>query len=262
MNWQGQRSEEERERARLEREARRAGRAGSAPSGDGADPAAAAAPPPPPRDADPPTRVQPPSVRHPHLRDRVEAALARSKARRSQAPPRTPRRADPATNGDAPMSRRIGRRARGPLALILVAVAVVWFLVSLYQPGKGDGAARVTVTVPRGADLGIVAQRLDAAGVISSRFFFKLRARLAGHTSDLKPGVYVLRKDMAYSTVLAKLTAGVRLPVIQVTIPEGRARGEVAPLLKQAGVKGNYIRATAGSRLLSPRRYGAPHGAT
>jgi uncharacterized YceG family protein len=50
--------------------------------------------------------------------------------------------------------------------------------------------------------------------------------------------------------------------VINVTIPEGRARSEIAPFVKQAGVKGNYIRATVRSPHLDPRRYGGPRGAT
>jgi UPF0755 protein len=85
---------------------------------------------------------------------------------------------------------------------------------------------------------------------------------MTGHASDLKPGVYVLKKDMAYGDVIDKLTVGPPRNVITVTIPEGRARSEIAPLVKQAGVKGSYARATERSRHLNPRRYGAPHGAS
>jgi UPF0755 protein len=85
--------------------------------------------------------------------------------------------------------------------------------------------------------------------------------RMAGRASDLKPGSYVLKKDMAYGAVIDKLTAGPPRNVINVTIPEGRARSEIAPLVKQAGVKGNYTRATVRSAHLNPRRYHAPRGA-
>jgi len=150
------------------------------------------------------------------------------------------------------------------IGVAIIAIAVAWFLVSLYQPGKGDGdsGARVAVTIPRGGSLDVIAERLDAKGVISSKFFFKLRARLAGHANDLKPGVYALRKDMAYSTVLDKLTAGVPNRIVHVTIPEGRARSEIAPAVKQAAIPGDYKRASARSRLLNPHRYGGPRGAT
>jgi uncharacterized YceG family protein len=67
---------------------------------------------------------------------------------------------------------------------------------------------------------------------------------------------------MPYGDVINKLTAGPPRNVINVTIPEGRARTETAPLVKQAGVKGNYLRATERSRHLNPRTFGAPRGAS
>jgi uncharacterized YceG family protein len=227
------RSDDERERARREREARRSERANRAASAE-----------------------------RPHARERVETALARSKSRRDapvavQAPP---------TNGagDPPPRSSHGRRFFIPVAigLVVIGLAVAWFLVSLYQPSKGPGSGRVTVTVPRGGTLAVIADRLNSAGVISKPFFFKLRTRIEGHAGDLKPGVYVLQKDMPYSDVITKLEAGPARHVIEVTIPEGRSRNEIGPLVKQAGVKGNYMRGSLRSAHLNPRRYGAPHGAS
>ncbi|HEX4719930.1 MAG TPA: endolytic transglycosylase MltG [Thermoleophilaceae bacterium] len=225
------RSDNERERARLEREARRAARADRAASAE-----------------------------RPHSRERVEAALARSRARRD------PRPVPPPTNGtgDGPPRRRRRGRILVPLLVViaLLAVAVGWSLYELYQPGKGAGTGRVAVVVPHGGTLGVIADRLDGAGVIANPFFFKLRTRMAGHANDLKPGRYVLQKDMPYGDVITKLTVGPARNVINVTIPEGRARSEIAPLVKQAGVKGSYMRATVRSAHLRPRDYGAPRGAT
>ncbi|MEA2497477.1 MAG: hypothetical protein QOJ29_5388 [Thermoleophilaceae bacterium] len=234
------RSEEERERARQEREARRAQRADRAAS-----------------------------AQRPHARERVDAALARSKARRAERPEPTPPPLQPDSrqlpvNGDAPPSqpRRRGRfLLPAVIALVLIAGVAIWFVVSLYQPGKGAGSGRAPVTIPKGGSLSVIADRLEAGGVISKPFFFKLRARMTGHTSDLKPGVYVLKKDMAYNDVIDKLTAGPPRNVINVTIPEGRARSEIGPLVKQAGVKGNYERATLRSSHLNPRHYRAPRRA-
>jgi UPF0755 protein len=218
------RSDEERERARLEREARRSERANRAAAAE-----------------------------RPHARERVEAALARSR--------REPRVPPPPTNGDAPSPPAGRRRLRGlvPVAIVLGVVAVVaaWFLVSLYQPGKGEGSGRVAVAIPRGGSLGQIADKLGSAGVIAHPFFFKLRVRMAGHAGDLKPGVYVLKKDMAYGDVIDKLTAGPPHHFVNVTIPEGRARSEIAPLVKQAGVRGDYLRNTVRSPHLNPRTFGA-----
>ena len=218
-----------------------------------ADSPRAADPAPPGPDPVPRPRRQP-RLHRPHLRERVDRALERSEARRQQPP----------MNGDGvPTGRRRGRWLVPVFVVaLIVAIAAAWFLVSLYQPGKGDGSGRVTVSIPRGGSLGVIADRLESAGVISKPFFFELRTRMKGHANDLKPGVYVLRKDMAYTAVIAKLTAGPARHVIQVTIPEGRARLEVAPLVKQAGIKGDYARATLRSSHFDPRRYGAPRGAT
>jgi UPF0755 protein len=249
------RSEEERERARQEREARRAARGGEAQERTPPPPPPPVAPP-----VDPPRTPRPqrslPSER-PHVRERVDAALARSHARRATPPP--PR------NGQGPLpTRRRRGRFLVPFLLFLVVVGLgaAWFLNSLYQPGKADGSGRAPVVIPRGAALAAVADRLSAADVIERPFFFKLRVRMAGHASDLKPGSYVLQKDMPYDDVIDKLTAGPPRNVINVTIPEGRARGEIAPLVKQAGVKGSYTRATRRSRHLNPRDYRAPRGAS
>src|SRR3954452_5705721 len=228
------RSEDERERARREREARRAERADRAVSAD-----------------------------RPHARERVDAALERSRSRRAAAPPPPAQPRNGNAPGPAPARRRRGRILLPfVIVLALIAIAAAWFLTSLYQPGKGDGTGRVHVAIPRGGSLGVIADRLGTAGVIDKPFFFKLRVRMAGHASDLKPGNYVLKKDMAYGDVIDKLTTGPPRNVINVTIPEGRARSEIAPLVKQAGVKGDYVRATRRSAHLNPHRYGAPRGAS
>jgi UPF0755 protein len=95
--------------------------------------------------------------------------------------------------------------------------------------------------------------------VIASASFFELRARLAGRTGDLKPGPYELAGDMPYTAVLDELEEGVPPNVVVVTIPEGRSRAEVAPIVKR--LKGNYLRATRRHPALDPRDYRA-EGAT
>jgi UPF0755 protein len=140
-------------------------------------------------------------------------------------------------------------------AVLLIAIA--WFLLSLFQPLKGDGEGKVRVVVPEGAGVGEIGDILERRGVVSSAFFFELRARMAGRSGDLRPGVYQLPKDASYGYALDTLTAGVPDDVVSVTIPEGRSRGEVGPIVAKAGLDGSYARATARSRLLDPADYGA-----
>src|SRR5581483_1106818 len=132
-----------------------------------------------------------------------------------------------------------------------------WFLISLFQPFGGRGSGSLEVSIPRGASVGEIGDILSKRGVVSSSFFFELRARLAGDSGDLKPGVYHLRHDMSYSAALDALKKRVAPNVVQVTVPEGRSRLEIAPLTR--GLKGSYLKDTIRSPYLNPRRYGARH---
>jgi UPF0755 protein len=153
---------------------------------------------------------------------------------------------------------RWGRIVAALIATVLIGVAA-WFLLSLFQPFHGDGEGdEVRVRVPRGATLGDIASLLDRNGVISSAGFFELRARIEGRTGDLKPGPYSFQENMSYDAVLDRLERGVPPNVVVVTVPEGRSRREIAPLVR--GLEGNYMRATRRSPVLDPRDYRAPRG--
>ena len=161
------------------------------------------------------------------------------------------------TDGDRRPPRR--RRSRGRLvalaAVVVVAVGVGWFLVSLFQPFKGDGQGQVAVVIPPGASLGQIADLLESRGVVSSSSFLQLRARLAGRSGELKPGRYTLARDMSFSAVLDQLEQGLPPNVVQVSIPEGLSRAEVAPRVKR--LEGNYLRQTRRNPNLDPSDYKA-----
>jgi UPF0755 protein len=144
---------------------------------------------------------------------------------------------------------------------LAAAVIALWFLFSLFQPFKGGGSGTVAVDIPRGASSGAIGTLLADRGVISSGFFFKLRAALAGKRSQLESGHFQLRHDMSYGAVLDALTSRQgSAPQITVTIPEGLSRTEIAAVAKHAGVTGDYVRASLHSHLLKPSAYGAPAG--
>jgi UPF0755 protein len=238
----GERTPEEREAARREREARRAARAGKA---------SPPSPPPPPAAADG-TRDWPSEAERltGGTEPLAEGPGAAPTAARGGRGGRV--RARPTAVGGA--GPRWGRLvALGVLALLVVGVA--WFLVSLFQPFKGDGEGSVRVAIPRGASLGEIADLLEREDVISSASFFELRARLTGRTGDLKPGRYTLARDMSFVAVLDKLEKGLPPNIVQVTIPEGRSRREIAPLVRR--LDGNYLRATRRNPALNPRDYRA-----
>jgi UPF0755 protein len=216
----GGRTPEEREAARKERAARRAARDGKADS---------ITVPTPPRDGGPDDWLT-----------EVERATA------------------PEASGQGARRSRASRWARvvaAAIATVLLAAAA-WFLLSLFQPFHGDGEGEeMRVVVPRGSTLGEIAELLEGNGVISSAGFFELRARIEGRSGDLKPGPYGFQENMSYDAVLDRLEKGVAPNVVMVTIPEGRSRREIAPLVE--GLDGNYLRATRRSPVLDPSDYRA-----
>jgi len=95
--------------------------------------------------------------------------------------------------------------------------------------------------------------------VISSSFFFELRATLAGERSDLRAGTYDLQENMTYSKVLKTLTTPpTAARVTNITIVEGRTRAQINDLLRTQGVKGSYYVATRRSPLIDLAAFGAP----
>ncbi len=143
--------------------------------------------------------------------------------------------------------------------LVLAAVAIViWFLVALFEPFAGAGQGRVEVTIPSGASVSQIGSILQQDGVISSGFFFKLRAELSGTRGQIRAGQYIMRHGMSYGSALALLGSGPNIPHVILTIIPGRSRRQVQSQLRSDGVRGNYLRATISSPLLDPTVYGAP----
>ena len=173
-------------------------------------------------------------------------------------------RPDPPSRPPPSRSRARPRGAAllGGLALV-GAIVLGWAFVSYYQPFTGDGEGRVAVRIPNGASVSLIAEILDARGVISSPFFFETRARLTDRGTTLRPGSYTLRRGASNEAVLDVLAAGPPPDVVSVTVPEGRARSEVAPIVSGAGLGRGYRRATAGPfGDFDPASYGAPEGSS
>jgi UPF0755 protein len=174
---------------------------------------------------------------------------------RSARPPREPRA--PRSGG----SRR-GPRRWIPLGLLAaLVIALAWFAISLFQPFHGEGSGAVDVRIPANSGVSAVGDVLERRGVISSSFFFGLRVRLSGHSGDLHPGVYALRRDMSYGTVIDALVKGPSAAkTVDVTIPPGRAIRQTAGRLRAAHIplRGSYLAAARRSPVLNPVSYGAP----
>jgi UPF0755 protein len=189
-------------------------------------------------------------------------------SRRDRAPrERSPRGRSPSTRGRTRRPRSPGPRTkhswlgRGVSLLFLaLAAALIWFAVQLFQPLGTSPHGDVRVVVPAKSTSSQIGDLLAREGVISSSFFFELRATLAGERSSLRAGVYHLQKGMSYGAVLTKLTtAPPAAKVSALTIAEGRRRAQISALLHTQHIRGSYLAATRTTRLLNMRAYGLRH---
>ena len=259
------RTAEERERARLEREARRAAQRGEPP------------PPIPPPQPEPLTQREPAAQPEPppprraardRVADRAAAARVALRARRKRADALEQRAAESApppseqrATSDEQRATGNGQRATlfriGLGAAVLFAIAAAWFFFSLFQPFKGDGDGEVRVQIPTGASVSQIGDILEENDVVASAFFFRARVTLGGNRGDLKPGSYRLAHDMSYGAAIDALSGGPPKDIITITIPEGRSRAEVASIVESAGLSGSYERASVRSSEIDLSEYKA-----
>lgn len=166
----------------------------------------------------------------------------------------------------APKGPRGGGSGRGFLAAIgrhpfrlvgaIVAVLVLWFLFSLFQPFHGDGSGKVEVTIPKGASVSEVGDLLGEKDVIDSSTLFQVRVTLEGKRSELYPGHFTLAHGMSYGAAIAALSKPPIKRVTTVTIPEGYNRSQAAQLVEEDGLDGDYTKETVRSKFLNPAQYG------
>jgi UPF0755 protein len=170
-----------------------------------------------------------------------------------------PARTTPPGDHHSPRRPRYGLRRALAIGALLLVVALLWFVVELFQPLHGGGGSPVSVTIARGESASQIGNELARDGVVASGFFFNLRAIIDGDRAALKAGRFTLRRGMSYSAALTALTTQAPAPAeVRVVIPEGETRRQIAALATADGLRGSYLRASRRSSLLDPISYGAP----
>jgi UPF0755 protein len=195
---------------------------------------------------------------HPVDRE-VEVATARPVSAVPARSSRRGRRRRDDGPGD-PHARRKGPRwGRRLLALIaLLAIGAALYLINgTFQPFHGSGQGAVRVEIPEGANVAAIGDILERRGAVRSGRFFNINVTLTGRRGKLLPGDYTLRRDMSYGDASEALMQGPEAEVVETfdfTIPEGRSRREIAELVEDSAVRGDYLKASARPRLRSRAR--------
>jgi UPF0755 protein len=264
---QAERSPDERARAAAARAARRA----DPPLAPRTDAGRTQSPADPPR-AEPPSPREPVPTHEPEPRFEPEPELeplplprrtvahpSRRRAPKRPAP-RRPRRSSytKATGGFA------GRRILAVVGLALIGLAL-YGINATFQPFHGDPEGSVAVTIPPNTDVGEIGRLLADQGVVDSATFFRINATVTRRRGGLKPGDYELSRNMSNGAAIEALTQGPEVkvvPTFSITIPEGRARSEVVPIVKENDkIRGDYAEATESrAAVRRARELGLPRG--
>lgn len=144
--------------------------------------------------------------------------------------------------------------------VVFVALAALAWLFLVYPAGvrsrtagAGGGArAELTVVVSRAEGIDGVAAQLERLGAIDDAHLFALYARLLGADEALREGPVRLRADMTVRTLLARIAEGFGETPIDVLVPEGFDRHEIAARLARWDVcdEEAFLEATADRALL------------
>ena len=110
-------------------------------------------------------------------------------------------------------------RARG-LLLALVSLAAAGLVLVWMFLGSATIAKDTSFTIPAGASVSSVADKLEGEGLISSASGFVLQARVFGSDTPIQAGEFQLARGMSQGDILAAFQSG---DVIRrfVTVPEG-----------------------------------------
>ncbi len=111
-----------------------------------------------------------------------------------------------------------------------LCLAALCLLVACSRPQPDtyqSTADQIMVIIPRGATYYQALDSLESRGIIKSRDWFSLYARVRGLPSKLKSGIYTFPRDAGWSEVVSTLKKGRGLEV-RFTVTEGMMGFEVA----------------------------------
>ena len=131
-------------------------------------------------------------------------------------------------------------------------------LLSLTLLGCGTNSSAERVTLPPGASFSAVTDTLAAHGVVGSRLWFKLIARVRGADRSVRAGVYQFAPGLSAWKVLDILETGDEVAT-RFTVPEGLTIPEVSALAQQKlGIPAESVMAAARDSAAASATLGFP----
>ena len=123
--------------------------------------------------------------------------------------------------------------------VVLLALAVGGALLFAHNEISGNGrpGTEVTVSIPQGSGVSVIAQRLKDAGVIRSAYLFRWYVGHKGAAAKLQYGDFTLQTGAnAYDAIIAVLSQYAKADTVRITIPEGTTAIAIARKMEEAGL--------------------------
>ena len=148
---------------------------------------------------------------------------------------------------EAPQKKKRRRRRRmNPILYILLVLlcsallaGVGWLLMSDLCAFNRGGIVEKTVEINADDDIGDVADKLKAQGLVNYDWFFEIFATVTKAEEKIGIGTYTLNTDMDYRALILGMrssSGNMKAETVKVTIPEGYTVEQIIKLLAKNGV--------------------------
>lgn len=137
--------------------------------------------------------------------------------------------------------------------IYIIIIFIVLLILYYYNLSPIYTSQNVLFTVPKGKTFSYIAEKLEEKGLIKSKNFLKLIAKITGKDKNIKAGVYEINTRMTSIEILNLLNSG-KVKMIQFTIIEGWTNEQIAEYFLDQGFikhKNEFLDLTKDKSLLS-----------
>ena len=163
----------------------------------------------------------------------------------------------------------LAKRDKRTLAFIAIAALLTVFaglaiagyaaINYKYERAQDGTSEQIAFTIPRGAGLSSIAQRLETEGFIESAFLFKVVTKFRGNEANFKAGEFYLSKDMSMGAVYEGLANGKAI-LYPFTAAEGLTSAMIARSLDNVPTLKDDNPTVPAEGSLLPETYLTPRG--
>lgn len=118
--------------------------------------------------------------------------------------------------------------------LVIVGLIGYGYVKSALKPLDPKATDTITVEIPIGSGLDVIATELEDAGIIKDGTVFKYYTKFKNE-SQFKAGSYDLTKSMTFDEIIESLKTGIvyREPEFKLTIPEGLTLEQIGEVIEK-----------------------------